>query len=561
MASIIKKIKNGRPYYYVVKSGRVDGKPRIVWQKYLGTAEGILKRMEMVRPPRPSEAVIFEIGAVAALSRAAERLGLVEIVDRCVRKRNQGPSVGEYILLAAINRAIEPRSKRRIGAWYETTALARWWRYSPKAFSSQRFWDHMDLVGEDEILSIEEDLARSLVENFSLELNTLFYDTTNFFTYIDTFNERSTLAQRGNCKAKRHNLRLIGLALLVAERFHVPVLHRAYAGNLNDARQFKRYASEMAETLERAHGVTPGVTLVFDKGNHSGEAFEEIFSGPFCFVAAVKASEHPKLLDVPLDEYEELKAWPGLRAYRSESVMYRETVTLVATFSESFFTKQLATVTREMATCIQKLADLSKRIDEWQKGRRPTRRSVEKNVHVILSPQHMKNLIDCDISVERGLPRLAFSVNHDALEHLSRTQLGKTFIATDNHDWTSEKIVSAYRGQHNVEDAFKDMNHMEFLNFRPQRHWTDQKVRVHALYCVLALTLTALVRRELSLGGLDVSTEKMLTELKRIREVAVLYPPGTPAHRKDHIALSRTTKTQKRMIEILGIEDLLPRRG
>jgi len=464
-------------------------------------------------------------------------------------------------LLAAINRAIEPRSKRRIGAWYETTALARWWGYSPKAFSSQRFWDNMDLVGEEAIRSIEEDVARSLVENFSLELGTLFYDTTNFFTYIDTFNERSTLAQRGKSKAKRHNLRLIGLAMLVATRFHVPILHRAYAGNLNDARQFKRYAGEMAETLARARGASPGITLVFDKGNHSGEAFEEIFSGPFHFVAAVKASEHAKALNVPLEKYEELKAWPGLRAYRSESVMYRETVTLVATFSESFFSQQLATVTREMATCIQKLADLSRRIDEHRKGRRPTRRSVEKRVKTILSPQHMKKLINCDISVESGLPRLSFSVNHDALEHLSRTQLGKTFIATDNRDWTSEKIVGAYRGQHQIEEAFKEMNHMEFLNFRPQRHWTDQKVRVHALYCVLSLSLTALVRRELSLGGLDVSTEKMLTELKRIREVAVLYPPGTLSHRKDHVALSRTTKTQKRMIEILGIEDLLPRRG
>ncbi len=284
-------------------------------------------------------------------------------------------------------------------------------------------------------------------------------------------------------------------------------------------------------------------------------------TGPFHFVAAVKATEHPRALDASLDEYKELKGWPGLRAYRGESVLYTEVVTLISTFSESFFTKQLATVTREMSKCIQKLADLSKRIDKWQRGRKPTRASVEKNVKDILKPQHMKKLIDYEIAIEHGLPRLSFSVNNDALEHLSRTQLGKTFIVTDNRDWTSEQIVSAYRGQHNVEDAFKDMNHMEFLNFRPQRHWTDQKVRVHALYCVLSLTLTALVRRELSLGGLDVSTEKMLTELKGIREVAVLYPPGTLAHRKDHVALSRTTKKQKRMIEILGIEDLLPRRG
>ena len=42
MATIIKKIKKGRPYYYAVVSKRVDGKPRIVWQKYLGTVDSLL---------------------------------------------------------------------------------------------------------------------------------------------------------------------------------------------------------------------------------------------------------------------------------------------------------------------------------------------------------------------------------------------------------------------------------------------------------------------------------------------------------------------------------------
>ncbi|MDW7760445.1 MAG: transposase, partial [Acidobacteriota bacterium] len=74
MASLIKKIKKGHAYYYAVESGRVDGKPRIVWQKYLGTLDAIIKRSEAARPAAPKEAVLFEAGGVAALLRITQRL-------------------------------------------------------------------------------------------------------------------------------------------------------------------------------------------------------------------------------------------------------------------------------------------------------------------------------------------------------------------------------------------------------------------------------------------------------------------------------------------------------
>jgi hypothetical protein len=36
MASLIKKVIRGRPYYSARQCKRVDGKPKIVWQKHLG---------------------------------------------------------------------------------------------------------------------------------------------------------------------------------------------------------------------------------------------------------------------------------------------------------------------------------------------------------------------------------------------------------------------------------------------------------------------------------------------------------------------------------------------
>ena len=82
------------------------------------------------------------------------------------------------------------------------------------------------------------------------------------------------------------------------------------------------------------------------------------------------------------------------------------------------------------------------------------------------------------------------------------TRLGKTILFTDRTDWTDAEVVRGYRSQHHVESAFRDLKHVKHLSLRPQRHWTDQKIRVHVFYCVLALMLCGLLRRELDRRGI-----------------------------------------------------------
>ena len=228
MATIIHKMKKGRPYYYAVESARVNGKPRIVWQKYLGTVDAIVQRLAQTRPEKPHEAVLFEAGGVGALLRIAQRLDLLGVIDAAVPKREQGPSVGHYMALAALNRALAPCSKLAIGEWYEQTVLRRLWRFEKAAFTSQRFWDHMEMVSEKAIEAIQAALALRIRQEFGLDAEALLYDTTNFFTFLSTANDRCALAQRGRSKAKRHDLRQVGLALLVTRDFQIPVFHKVY---------------------------------------------------------------------------------------------------------------------------------------------------------------------------------------------------------------------------------------------------------------------------------------------------------------------------------------------
>ena len=70
MASLIKKTLRGKVYYYARECRRVDGKPTIVWQKYLGKADDIIAALS--QPPAspaaaPDHAVVTEFGAAAAL--------------------------------------------------------------------------------------------------------------------------------------------------------------------------------------------------------------------------------------------------------------------------------------------------------------------------------------------------------------------------------------------------------------------------------------------------------------------------------------------------------------
>ena len=138
-----KKI-SGHIYYYYSEWGWVDGKCRRLWQRYLGKLEDIVKACES-GGPAPLYADVFQWGLPVALWKEATTARIVEEINALSPKRNQGLSTGDYIGVAAVNRAIRPNSKRSLWGWFSQTTLLRYLpNASKEALSSQRFWDHMD---------------------------------------------------------------------------------------------------------------------------------------------------------------------------------------------------------------------------------------------------------------------------------------------------------------------------------------------------------------------------------------------------------------------------------
>jgi len=566
MPSLTAKQIDGHTYYYARYCQRVDGKPKIVRQVYLGKIEDLVASTEQAHiPPLPLETQVASCGDIAALWDVAQRLDLVSLIDSLFPKRHQGISCGQYLLLAALNRAIAPTSKVHLADWYRRTILTRLLPVDPALLSSQNFWNHMDLITADQILEFERQMTQRLIERFQLDLRALVYDGTNFFTYINT-RTPSELPQRGHNKQKRGDLRQVNLGLLVSTDFHIPLFHRVYAGNVHDSVEFRSITEDLAAHYRDLAQSCDHITLIFDKGNNSAEAFQTLTTEtPFHFVGSLVPTQHSDLLAVPRRRFRALTT-PRLEeveVYRTEKEVFGRRHTVVVTFNPKLLDGQLQGLTASLNKARRKLRDLQQQLKRWRegkvKGKAPALESVRKQVQAICSRQLVKLILKAEVCAVRGGLELVYSTDQVALDRLCRVQLGKTILFTDNAAWPDEDIVLAYRSQHHIENAFRQMKNPHFLGWSPMFHWTDSKIQVHAFYCVLALLLTSLLQRELARQGEELSVNRILGELAGIQETLIVYPrrQGQRQH-TTATCLTRMSPLQSRLFSLLDLKRYAP---
>ncbi len=234
MASLIAKRKRRKLYYYIVESARVEGKPRIVHQTYLGTVERIAALIQDRTAPLPLSITTVDLGLPGALWRAAQQSGVWEVLEALWEKPTSGPSTAHYLLLAAIHRICQPGPKTEVADWYRHSILSSLWGFSPERFTSQQFWDAFDGIQtgsdgeEDELEQAQSRLLAVWKDQQLISRRLLAYDTTNFYTWVASTNTRNTLAQRGHNKQGRHNLRQVGLSYVLDGENGLSLCHHVY---------------------------------------------------------------------------------------------------------------------------------------------------------------------------------------------------------------------------------------------------------------------------------------------------------------------------------------------
>jgi transposase len=550
-----KKI-NGRIYYYLREMGWVEGKPKMISERYLGTAEAIAAALEAQDAAgMPDRTRHLGFGDVAAVWGLLSDLGVAGVVDDVVgvRRADAGASAGTYLALAALNRVVAPCSKAGFADWWAATAADRFTKITSSVLGHRKFWEAMRMVTLAELEVISHRLAVRMITMFGLGVSSVALDMTNFATHIDSANDKALIAVRGKAKQKRFDLRLVGLGLVVTRDGGIPLTWHAYPGNKPDVTQFAgmidqlgtRYTAIAAQTRDTpadpgtaapGWAAGAGMTVVFDAGQNCVANFDHLHEAELHFVGSIPPSDCPDLLAVPASRRRIVDAerFEGLSAFETRRTVYERDRRVILTHSPTLHSGQAHSFEHTtLAKATRKLDDLAATLARGKTRR--ARAAVEADIMKITADPWVRRVITWELTGDTPTAhRLTWAIDDTARTALETEIFGKRILLTDHDDWPIGDVVAAYRSQSDAEFSFRQLKDPHVVSFAPMHHWTEHNIRVHVFTCVLALQIAHLMRRQAHHAGLKHSVRDLLDTLTGIQETVLIYPStgGRPKARR-----------------------------
>jgi transposase len=416
-----------------------------------------------------------------------------------------------------------------------------------EALSPQNFWNHWERLSEEQLERIADGFFQKVQSLGGSEKEHFLFDTTNFYTYVDS-QSPSELLKRGRNKAGKHRLRQVGFALITQRETGLPVYYRLYPGNHHDSRFFSEHLEEILGKLKAIAGNCSELTLIFDKGMNSLATIQRIDSEPHLhFITSYSPYFAKELASIPLKHFQPLDG----------DILYLETTwefwgqkrKVLITFNPATFTKKRYELKDKLQRLREELLELRRKYRQghphWKSPE-----ALKDHYQRLCERWHLSpDFFKLEFYTQGGRPQMAFSLKRYQVEaHLRR--MAKTILVTDHQDWTPQEIHKAYTDRHIIEDQFRKAKSPFQVAFMPQYHWTDSKIRIHAFICVVALTYLTLLKNRLAKAGLNLSVSSVMEELRSVR-TAIYW---VDKERKAHRILEQPTPTQLSILHALGYE-------
>jgi len=525
MAHIHKKMKNGKPCYYVREMAWVHGKPKVVNQVYLGSPEKIMGMATGQKTPEMQKLQVQEFGALWLANQIEERVGLVGIIDTMLPKRAQGPSLGEYFLYAAFNRMIDSTSKHALPECYATTAVQSIRPVDAHALDSNGYYRKWSTVAEKDLQNIAKAFFQKVAALQAPGDGCFLFDTTNYYTFMASDTD-SELARRGKNKEGRDWLRQIGLALLVDRHSRLPFHYREYQGNCHDSKVFSSVLEELVGAM-RDSG-KQDLTLIIDKGMNSPENFQAIdeksdvhfittYSPYFAQELVLASRVRFTLVETPRNKrlQEKGRHEDCLLAWRTKGAYWGRERTVVVTYNPLTAAKQRYAFDKKLQKLQVALFEMRAKVKEGARGWKNDE-LVRTRYAALCEEMHMPDkLFDLDFLHNNGKLTMSFRKNFYRIGRYIE-KFGKNILVTDRQDWSTEDIVCAALDRYVVEEAFRQSKNDDLVSISPIRHWTDQTIRCHFLSCIIALTYLRLLELILAEAGYPMTAVRCMETMRSL---------------------------------------------
>ncbi|WP_457557186.1 IS1634 family transposase [Candidatus Harpocratesius sp.] len=430
-------------------------------------------------------------------------------------KRDHGISVGNYILFAALNRCLKPKSKTQLLYWFDNSIYPNYFPSIDSYFDAKAYSNHFKYLTPEVIKNIENQIQNRLIQHLQVKIDTIFYDPTNFYTYINP-SEIQILPKHGHSKENRFTLNLIGLALFCTHDGEFPFFHEMYPRNYQDASLFRSQISVFLNRLKEMNKDPSSLTLVFDKGNLSEQAFHEIDKMNLNFIASVRPSTLKKYKHLSKNDFEMFilpnQKKVGILEFSEQ--MYGRNRRLIIIYNPISSEWQKNNLVRKLEKKINEINDFFQNrlnIKKWRDIN-----AVKSKIESIIKIKAYFQWISYNVFENKGKIKYSIKLDKPALEKHLQT-FGKSFLISNHPQYSAHEIVWLYRQQYTVENAFKYLKCPSLFPVRPIYHRNDSSIRGHLFSCVIGLLLVLLLLRKINQKFPKISLCNMYEYLSEIK--------------------------------------------
>ena len=461
MPFLVWKTIGGKKRLVMRWNKRIDGKPKIIKEVYIGDMENLARMIQ--NPMENVDAYSLDFGMTAAILMAEKDIGLKTVIDNEMGHHASGLSPGDYALIFIMNRLSDPRSKSGIHEWMAKD-------FSSTLFHSataQGFWNIMDRFSDEAMKRIREKMRDRLI-SLGYDDSRLFVDGSNFYTYM----EENDMAKKGHNKKHRYDLNQVSY-YIAASYDYIPFTGDSYAGNIPDVKTFQMIVDSTPDDA----------ILIFDRGYNSRANIK--YTGERKYLGALIQSDHRDIMSLPLEKdsfIETRKPVYGrdhrIIVYHSSKLERRRIITFMKHF-------------RKVYRKVRRIIDTGDS-DSMEKARFYL--EAEKLNETIILPT-------LKINSERMQERLSM--------------LGKNALFTNIDDMNAEELIDLYRKRNRVEHCFRTISMNNLAS--PVYHWTPQKIRVHMFFSYLAYMFLALIYNRIRAISETVSLASVQDLLRQVR--------------------------------------------
>jgi transposase len=562
MAHLYKKVKKGHEYFYVRETQRVYGKPTTINQVYLGTADKVQAALGKGGfSPK-------EFGSIFILNELDRVLDLAGLVNQVLppKKKTKGPTLGELVFYAALNRAIAPTSKRRLASWYETTDIQRIRPLRLESLNSQNFWNHWDRISPSDLEKISQAFFKRVHALLPSPNTHLLVEAGNIYS-----NPRNGVAPAAALEEEpfpvESTRQRVGLALMTERSGRVPLYYQTFRGGLPETEFFQRYLDGILAKVSHLGVNVQEATLLLGPGSDPATVIERVDADPrLHFIASCSPDELPELTKISLKEFGPISKGGGRMTdpeREEEKVLFFETEAsfwnrarkVIIVFDPKTFNQSYQELGKKVHKVRKELAALQQR---YQQEGFPPDVPQAAGEHLAQLCQRLNvnpALFDLTIREENGVPRIECQIDHRQMAIRVR-RFGKNILITDQKDWSPAEIYETYARRYLAEaqpvnGRFQGTSENPFqAALMPLYHWTDSKIQVHMFVCVVALTYLAMLCQRLKAAGLKIPPKEVMEELRAIR-TAIYSHEGEGKLKR---VIEKVNNNQYAILQALGYE-------